>query len=167
MQRNMKSRLERRLNDRREIESQRRRDAEVRDTLDALMQTIRRGDEPKRLQQAISAHKGDLNRCKVPGGTPLIYAAWCNNVDAVVTLINEGGADPNQSTDEGDFNPLSMAALNGHNAVVQTLVSFGADVNIQTLDHGYTPLIMAAAHGQAQSWPCRALQPNELFCPDP
>ena len=42
-----------------------------------------------------------------------------------------------------------------------------ADVNLQTLDHGYTPLIMAAAHGQAQSWPCCALQPNELLSPDP
>lgn len=100
------------------------------------------------IRKAVSAHKGDLNRCRVPGGTPLMMAVWCNNVDAVMVLVNEGGADPNQANFEGDFTPLCMGALNGYLAVSQTLVSLGADVNLGTPDCGFTPLIMAAAYGQ-------------------
>ena len=75
---------------------ERRRNAEVACTLDGLMAEIQRGGEPKELRKAMVRHKGDLNRCTKGWATPLIYATYCNNIDAVAVLITEGGADPDQ-----------------------------------------------------------------------
>lgn len=69
-------------------------------------------------------------------GTPLIWEAWCNRIEAVTWLL-EQGADINRKATFGGLShgqgvtALHMAAQRGRLAVVQLLVERGADVTIR------------------------------------
>src|SRR5262249_61258934 len=73
--------------------------------------------------------------------TPLMWAAHQNNV-AMVRLLLERGADPNQSTYFG--NPLSHACWGDSREAAELLLARGADVNARDAVADFTPLHWAA-----------------------
>jgi ankyrin repeat protein len=73
--------------------------------------------------------------------TPLMWAAYCNQVQ-MIHLLLERGADPNQSTYFG--NPLSQACWNDSFEAAKLLIARGADVNARDALANFTPLHWAA-----------------------
>jgi hypothetical protein len=98
----------------------------------------------------LAAENGDLERIKiwasqgvrrVTSGRPLCAAAQGGYVEVVRYLVQQMGANVNQ-THHGDT-PLIIAAENGFTDLVRLLVTdLGADIN-----HGTSPLIVAARRG--------------------
>ncbi|XP_064391884.1 uncharacterized protein LOC135339638 isoform X9 [Halichondria panicea] len=70
----------------------------------------------------------------------------CDTGDVgVVQLALEGGADPNQANELGQF-PLWSASFDGHLKCVELLIDAGANVDMQA-EHGATALHVAAQNG--------------------
>ena len=67
---------------------------------------------------------------KEGGLTSLHNAAICGRVDFVNSLIDVGGVNVNQQTDEGQT-ALLLAAINNHVDVVVALIKQRADINVQ------------------------------------
>lgn len=82
------------------------------------------------------------------GFTPLHHAAQYGYVQAVETLLKEGGADVNVQ-DKNGKTPLHIAAQHGHIQVVEILLKEGARVDLQN-KNGKTPLHHAAKRGYTQ-----------------
>lgn len=75
------------------------------------------------------------------GRSPLLRAAGegvAEGFEAVVRVLLERGADPNQNGAGGragpGLSPLSVAAREGHASVVRLLLNYGADANIVNRD---------------------------------
>ncbi len=77
----------------------------------------------------------------VDGTTPLHWAVYRNDVEAVKRLI-KAGADVNASNDYGAM-PLTEAAVAGNVEVIRRLLDAGADVNAANAD-GQTALMIIA-----------------------
>ena len=71
--------------------------------------------------------------------TPLIDAAYLNNVEIVKILI-DNGADLNKG--DSDMNPLLYAVDGANYEIVELLINAGADVSMNTRD-GDSPLMLA------------------------
>jgi uncharacterized protein len=80
------------------------------------------------------------------GSTPLLWAAYEDNVPKVVELIR-AGANVNAANDLG-ATPLWVASLNGSTAIVRALLDAGANPNAPLLS-GETPLMAAARAGKS------------------
>ena len=81
------------------------------------------------------------------GWTPLHYAAYYNQIDAVKFLI-EKGANVHIADEQGDT-PLLLAAMVDNKDTINVLVDSGADINIPNRN-GSTPLIVAIQAGQIE-----------------
>jgi hypothetical protein len=79
---------------------------------------------------------GDLEQLRVWGrqgvrvttGEPLCAAAECGHVEVAICLVQELGADVNQTTDQG-IPPLIYAVFCGNLDMVRCLLEMGADVD--------------------------------------
>jgi uncharacterized protein len=81
--------------------------------------------------------------------TALHFAAFFNQPEAVVLLL-ERGADPHAvSPTFGNVTPLHSAATAGNNAAARALLEAGADANARQAG-GFTPTHAAAANGNAE-----------------
>ncbi len=86
-------------------------------------------------------------------GTPLIWAAACNRLEAAAWLLDHG-ADVNQKATFGGLThgqgitALHLAAQSGHLAMVQLLVERGADRSIKDDLYNSTPAGSAEYFGQ-------------------
>ncbi len=73
------------------------------------------------------------------GYTPLHYAIWCDDEEAVRMLV-AAGADINRRTSEqNEYNAFFEAVWNGHKGIIKTFIDAGANVNYKDA-YGYTPL---------------------------
>jgi ankyrin repeat protein len=86
----------------------------------------------------------DVNAARADGTTPLAWAVYRGDEDAVKVLI-ESGADVNASNDFG-VTPLSLACLNSDTAIVQLLLESGADPDLPK-QTGETPLMTCTNTG--------------------
>ncbi len=86
-------------------------------------------------------------------GTPLIWAAFCNRIEAAAWLLDHG-ADVNQKATFGGLThgqgitALHLAAQNGHMPMVKFLVQRGADLSLKEDLYNSTPESAAAFFGQ-------------------
>ena len=72
----------------------------------------------------------DVNACLSRGGSPLMVACKCGNVEAVRSLL-DAGADPHKTTDAGN-RALFYAAREGFLECVTALIDAGAKVDFFT-----------------------------------
>ncbi len=78
------------------------------------------------------------------GWTPLMYAAWRGDFDAVTQILQ---TRPDvHATDKDGHTALSRAAWRGHVEIVRILVAAGSDPNSRQ-DNGFTPLLWATQYG--------------------
>jgi uncharacterized protein len=86
-------------------------------------------------------------------GTTALYAAALQPDAAVVRLLLDAGASPNdESAGDVEGTPLCAAGCWGHDDVVMELLAHGADPN-QREDggRGYSPLLWASRHGHEET----------------
>ncbi|CAJ0930094.1 unnamed protein product, partial [Mesorhabditis belari] len=76
------------------------------------------------------------------GAPPIWAAAAAGFLDVVRYLVEEAGADLNQTT-RTNSTPLRGACYDGHLEIVKYLVEHGADIECANR-HGHTPLMIAA-----------------------
>jgi ankyrin repeat protein len=69
------------------------------------------------------------------GNSTLLYRAAQNGHSEITKLLINTGADINQRSSEGYFNPLLIAAYYGNLEVVKILLEAGADVHIRVQDY--------------------------------
>jgi ankyrin repeat protein len=91
----------------------------------------------------------DLPSTNREGNQPLHAAVAGRCSPAVVSLLIEGGADPNAKAN-GGHTPVHLAAARGELAVLEALVSAGGDARAET-DSGQRPLHFARARGHAEA----------------
>ncbi len=87
------------------------------------------------------APREDVHAIDADGTTPLHWAVYRNDVEAVKRLL-KAGAEVNASNDYG-ATPLSEAAVSGNVEVIRRLLDAGADVNATNAD-GQSPLMVIA-----------------------
>ena len=88
----------------------------------------------------------DANQGDSAGITPLAWAAWGGQREAVELLLRQGAVSPDKPDNEGRT-PLLLAAIGGHELVVKQLLD-REDVNPDRPDNeGGTPLSWAASEG--------------------
>jgi hypothetical protein len=101
-----------------------------------------------------AAKAGDLERLtiwagqgvRIVTGRPLLYAIGGGQLEVVRLLVNELGADINQSPPSG-VTPLMVAAWNGRLAVVQCLVELSAEIGAIDI-FGDTAFLVSALNGR-------------------
>jgi ankyrin repeat protein len=69
------------------------------------------------------------------GNSTLLYRAAQNGHSEITKLLIDAGADIDQRSSEGHFNPLLIAAYYGNSEVVKILLEAGADVHIRVQDY--------------------------------
>ena len=107
--------------------------------IQTLSEAVRRVDIAA-LQRLI-AQRVDVNRREPDGSTPLLWATYVGNGEAVTLLLN-AGADPNTANLNG-VTPLYQASARGDAVIVGRLLKAGAKVNTP-VQLGETPLLAAA-----------------------
>ena len=110
-----------------------------------LVEAVRAGD-PARLRALVDAG-ADVDQAEPDGSTPLHWAAWNADVEAVLLLL-EAGAVANTGNRYG-VRPLSLACVSGSPGVVAALLDAGANPNT-TLTEGETALMTAARSGNVE-----------------
>uniref|UniRef100_A0A915Q5P9 Sex-determining protein fem-1 n=1 Tax=Setaria digitata TaxID=48799 RepID=A0A915Q5P9_9BILA len=85
---------------------------------------------------------GEIIRQFLPGAPALWAAAAAGHLEIVRYLVEEIGADINQTT-QSNSSPLRGACYDGHYEIVEYLVEKGADIELANR-HGHTPLMIAA-----------------------
>jgi ankyrin repeat protein len=85
------------------------------------------------------------NRIYRGGPTPLINAVWNNQIDSVRILLRRG-ADLNAtcslSSNDGNWNALHVAGIEGRVEAAKVLIEAGIDTNLKSMK-GETPLDIA------------------------
>lgn len=104
-----------------------------------LSEAVRRADTAA--VQRMIAQRVDVNRREADGSTPLLWATYVGNSEAV-TLLLKAGADPNTANING-VTPLYQASARGDAVIVGRLLKAGAKVNTP-VQLGETPLLAAA-----------------------
>ena len=96
------------------------------------------------LQGSIARRPDKINLDSIPEGeagwTPLMYAAWRGDVNAVRHALQ--GQPLVDAIDSDGHTALSRAAWRGHVEIVDALLAAGADANIRQ-NNGFTPLLWA------------------------
>ena len=95
----------------------------------------------------------DSNIKDIEGETPLHYAAFFCNYEALVALLDETinknlNVNP---VDNNGFTPMHWAALNINKTHVELLVNKGADVQVINSQNGKTPLHMSSFNGRFET----------------
>jgi ankyrin repeat protein len=103
----------------------------------------RTGKVGRLLKKGASIEAGDSI-----GWTPLMMAAYGNNMETCALLV-EKGADVNAKSRES-WNALMLAACWGYTEICAFLLEKGADVNASDYD-GKTPLIVARENGKTET----------------
>jgi ankyrin repeat protein len=103
-------------------------------------------------QVASLLRKGAAPSASGKGGSTAVYAAALREDPAVLRVLLEAGADPNQeSTGDGEGTPLCAAASWGRSAAVRELLDHGANPNQRESglggSAGYSPLLWASRGG--------------------
>jgi len=83
------------------------------------------------------------------GWTPLHYAAFANNLEAVVALLHAGAAIDARAKNKFDNTPLQVSLLTSSREAAAVLLVSGADVNARQAE-GVTALHEAAAAGEVE-----------------
>jgi len=91
--------------------------------------------------------KVDVNAVDSEGMTPLAWAAYKNDVEAVKLLVAAGANA--KMANRYDVTPLAEACGNGNGEMIEVLLKAGADPNA-SFGEGETPLMAASRTGTAQ-----------------
>lgn len=91
----------------------------------------------------------DVNAAQGDGMTALHWAALKGDAELAQMLVY-AGANVKATTRLGGYNPLILAAREGHADVIAVLLAAGADPNAATTS-GTTPLMLAASSGNARA----------------
>jgi quinoprotein dehydrogenase-associated probable ABC transporter substrate-binding protein len=97
----------------------------------------------------LADHKADANMADQSRWTPLMYAAWADDAQAVRMLVAHG-AKQGASEDEG-LTAVAVATQNGKFKALAALIETGADVNQPIGKGGYTPLMLASMSGSIET----------------
>ena len=79
-----------------------------------------------------------------------LFIAAAKKNQAMVNILLEQGADPNQASSDNGITPLFIAAYNGHLEIVEQLLEYGAHPNQASTDNGTTPLSIAVQNGHVE-----------------
>jgi hypothetical protein len=118
----------------------------------ATASTAPSGSSPTEHEIVNACAKGDVDRLcrwgrrgiRVASTRPLLFAALKNNVDMIMCLVDELGANANEMMADGST-PLIVAVQKESLGAMRCLVmEVGADINLAGHD-GFTPLLMAAS----------------------
>ncbi|MFO8071026.1 MAG: ankyrin repeat domain-containing protein [Polyangia bacterium] len=112
--------------------------------MDALIDAIRRGDQPE-VERLLEAG-ADADGTGTDGVPPLFVSAATDNLIAAETLLDRG-ARPDRGTDQGQT-PLMIAAFAGAERIAALLLEEGADPSLADAE-GATALMLAALQGDA------------------
>jgi uncharacterized protein len=108
--------------------------------------------DAERLRALLAADPSSVFSWSVDGFTPLHFAAFFGQPEAVEILV-EHGADLEAPARNGEFaraaRPLHSAAAAREREVCATLLEHGADPNARQ-HGGFTPLLEAAQHGDSE-----------------
>lgn len=103
-------------------------------------------------------HGADINAASLDGRTPLTFAAFSTNSEAISKFLILNGADVNPepckhtkscSCGPNFYTPLHGAARHGHLGMTKALVGNGAKINVYDND-GMTPLHYAVSNGSLE-----------------
>lgn len=111
------------------------------DLINDLMNAIRINDV-KEVVSIIHNQKNIVNQKNSKGYSPLLLAAYYDNLDILKKLL-DAGANVNDRESAGNTS-LIAATLKGYKSVVQELLNFNADPNIQNYS-GETALFYACS----------------------
>ena len=111
-------------------------------------------DDMRACLRAVLAHFGvDVTKVDERGCTPLFTAAGEGKTALVAGLL-AAGSDPNETQQDTDLNPLTIAISCGHVHIVRMLISCGADVNRELGLQEETPLHHAGGSNRDQGEEC-------------
>lgn len=97
--------------------------------------------------EVIHAHIRDLDEKDANGWNALHWAVERNCAPGLAMLLT-AGANPNQR--DGDWTPLSAAAVSGNAGIVKMLLEEGADVEVRSGMQQSFPLATAALNNKAE-----------------
>lgn len=107
-----------------------------------LILATKLGPEGERLAHLLIDRGAGINFKTSKAETPLLWAAYSNQISVVQRLLSLGTIVDRSS-------PLRWAAYNGHKDIVQILISAGADVNAKDKE-GMTALMYASRGGHKE-----------------
>lgn len=107
-----------------------------------LVEAIKDGNG--KVLESLLSQKADVNAALPDGSTPLAWAVYTNQSDAVTRLI-KAGANVNVSDEYGDT-PLTLSCTLVNVGVMQALIDAGADANAARWN-GETALMIASRTG--------------------
>lgn len=112
-----------------------------------LVAAVRHGDH-QTLLSLLDRSDIDLDTGRGDGTTPLAWAAYVDDEEAVDLLLR-AGADVDRASDYHGVTALALACANGNSTIVAKLLEAGADPNIAQRS-GETPLMTCANTGAAE-----------------
>jgi ankyrin repeat protein len=98
--------------------------------------------------RALLRQRTDVNARSDDGSTPLLWAAYLNDLTSTELLLG-AGADANAANDLR-MTPLSLACTNGNAALVARLLKAGANPNTP-IATGETPIMTCASSGSVEA----------------
>lgn len=108
-----------------------------------LIDAVRRGDR-EQARQLVQSRPGDVNQAAGDGATPLLWAAYRDDLETAGLLI-QNGANPNLANDYG-VTPLSLACTSKNGSLIEMLLKAKANPNAAE-SNGVTPLMTCSRTG--------------------